>query len=329
MGNVGLARASAVQDNDVITQTMIAVSPDQMEVQRQARNDRQAEEKRRAEQRWKLREGKRVCEERAAAMEYRKAWVAREKNVQLKKQEQAEHVGSEAIYRRVNSKLANLEVDLFFYHEQLRLYGWRNVYLKNAGYIDNSMYDQKMQCLITQMFDDVLETDCSSLRLVEDSSDSPQPPSYFWASSYMFLPGILDPSVTTQADVKFFLPSEVSRWLSRLHPEPCQCQWCGYCSRKLKEMLDYMPTVGPLAELALGYWDLQAGESLGLTAGPISLTELGIKKVLEYELPQDCLPLTLRLRMKTGPEPRALSGRGQELVRRLRREIMEVQEARG
>ena len=82
--------------------------------------------------------------------------------------------------------------------------------------------------------------------------------------------------------------------------------------------------MGPLAELALGYLDPE-----DLVAGPLSLTELSIKKVLEYELPQDCLPLTLRLRMKTGPEPRALSIWGQELVRRLRREIREVQEARG
>ena len=92
----------------MITQTMAADSPNQMEVQRQARNDRQAEEKRRAEQRWKLREEKRVCEESAAAAEYRpifprEAWLERKKNVQLRKQEQAENVGSEAIYFKVLS----------------------------------------------------------------------------------------------------------------------------------------------------------------------------------------------------------------------------------
>ena len=211
-------------------------------------------------------------------------------------------------------------MNFFFYKEQLRLYTWRNCYLKTAGYIDNFYHDAKMEYLITQMFDDVLETDCNSLRLVEDSCDSTQPPSFFWASPFVFM----DPSVTSQADVKFFLPCGVSRYLYRLHPEPCLCLTCVYCSRKLRALLEYMPTVGPLAELALGYRDPE-----DLVAAPPTLTELSIKKVLECELPQDCLPLTLRLRMKTGPEPRALSAWGQELVRRLRREIREVQEARG
>ena len=285
MGNVGLAMASTDQDKNVNTQTMIAGSPNQIKVQRPAGNDRQAEEKRRAEQRWRLRKEKRVCEERVAAKEYREAWVEREKNVQLKKQEQAEYVGSEAIYRRVNSKLANLEVDFYFYHEQLRLYGWRTVYLKKAGYINKFYHEEKMEHLITQMFDDVLETDCNSLGLVEDSTDSTQPPSYFWASPHVFM----DPSVTIKSFAKFFLPSAVSRCFSRLHPEPCQCQGCEDNTRKVRKFLNYMPTVFPLAERALGYQD--AG---GLAGAPLSLTELGIRKVLECDLAQDCLPLTLR-----------------------------------
>ena len=67
MGNMGLARATTVEPTDLIPQTVLAGSPNQMEVQRQASNDRQAEETRRAGQRWKLREEKRICEERAAA----------------------------------------------------------------------------------------------------------------------------------------------------------------------------------------------------------------------------------------------------------------------
>ena len=49
-------------------------------------------------------------------------------------QAQVENVGSEEIYRRVNNKLAQLEVDPWFYWEQLSIYRWREYYLKNDGF---------------------------------------------------------------------------------------------------------------------------------------------------------------------------------------------------
>ena len=163
--------AVTAPDNDVT-----AGPTQQRKVQGQARGGRQAEENIRAGERWKLKEEKRICEEKASAAEYREALDQRDKNVKLKKQEQWACVGSEALYRRLSTKLTNLEVDLFFYNEQLRLYRWRVEYLKKNGFLPSGIYDYKMHFLITQLFDEILET-------AEDSSGGIDIPADFWATA--------------------------------------------------------------------------------------------------------------------------------------------------
>ena len=51
-------------------------------------------------------------------------WAEKVRNVQV------ERLGSEARYRRINNKLANLEVDPLFYLEQRQIFHWRMTCLR-------------------------------------------------------------------------------------------------------------------------------------------------------------------------------------------------------
>ena len=66
---------------------------------------------------------------------------------------QVEEVGSEVLYKRLDKKMANLEVDHFFYRKQLKLFRLR---YKILGKITRyNMYEKSYIC--SQSFDQVLE----------------------------------------------------------------------------------------------------------------------------------------------------------------------------
>ena len=66
---------------------------------------------------------------------------------------QVEEVGLEVLYKRLDKKMANLEVDPFFYRKQLKLFRMRyNILGKIIRY---NMFEKSYIC--SQSFDQVLE----------------------------------------------------------------------------------------------------------------------------------------------------------------------------
>ena len=73
---------------------------------------------------------------------------------QTARQQQVSLVGSETLYNRLDKKLADLEVDAFFYNKQCKLFVWRYRFLK-----ENINYrGEGLSFLSTQCVDQVLKT---------------------------------------------------------------------------------------------------------------------------------------------------------------------------
>ena len=162
-------------------------------------------------------------------------------------------VGSKEIYKRVNNKLANLEVDHFFYREQLKLYEWRHDFLRRNNSPIYSLigpeYGRQLAIVITQNFDQVL-------------SD--------WGPGEFS--NIFDEENNRKALDNFYAPLIVIYWLNNMHDqeaaaEPCQCLQCEENVSKLKPVLHWAPRVVPIVELAMRSYSRQSGCVIRLHSG--------------------------------------------------------------
>ena len=130
-------------------------------------------------------------------------------------------VGSEILYKRLDQKLADLEVDSFFYDKQRSLIQWRTEYLREKAK-DN--YD-KIFFLSTKHFDEAVERHGS-------------PDFVFDVPGYR--------SVGREARTKFLISQ--SHLMSCLHKEhtdgPCECGSCDWWnSNVFRESAPFMDLI--------------------------------------------------------------------------------------
>ena len=225
--------------------------------------------------------------------------------IEDKRKEQEELLGSKALFRRLDHNLKILKIDPLFFYQQVSLYMWRKHFWKRF-LKDNSAFETEMILgfLATQisLANPVAQ---SWLEMVANLKFSPDQLRLGWEAGGRFLATALC----------------VSR-LTNLHRPPlnqiqsnCQCQSvycrCNECMDNLhqaKRMITLPgshPSSASLTVLAI--W------SIPFLAMP-SLKEISMRRVLELELDQSTLPQTVRRSMREGPQPK-LGTRADFMVR--------------
>ena len=289
--------------------------------------DKIAEEKSKAAENWKAREEKRKAEEKVAATCYIRGIEETQMRVREQQQKQLEFINcSEAIFKRVDRKLAKLEVDKFFYQEQQQLYCFRRNFLDATRYYGSSYYRKESEFLVTQMFDEYLEV-MEQFEVAYDPPENTPPghvvylvPTRSRTSPY----AVMDPDLCKESAAKFYVPALTVHYLDQLHRDnedgACMCYNCQLILfNKVKPRLRWIPEAAELAEFLI---------HVIYCVSPPSLKELCLKRVLELELEQESLPETLRETMRRGPEPRELSAKGEVMVRRLKKMVKQLREER-
>ena len=207
------------------------------------------------------------------------------------RQEQIKFLGSEAMYIKVDSKLKKLEVDPFFYVEQLRLFGWRHDFI-----FDDTRFNHKEICqpnllafIVTQSFDQFVKMTESELVAINQG-------------------------VPQEAMTKFGVPIWCFKKLKQLrnHEELawCTCPECLESRRSLRIAFTTNPETIALTELEIRNID-------DFQSAPKSLKEICMRKVLEFELDEDTLPLTVKVQLKTGPFPKMLKEKPKRMLEQL------------
>ena len=205
------------------------------------------------------------------------------------KERQIKLVGSEAIYKRVNNKMAQLEADPLFFWEQLKIYIWRVKYIKKKLLSESLLNIDGLA--IPQSFDQFLNGNIKAEEFNKEIS----------AKSCRIFVSSLETILCL-----FFL--------DRNKTESYE-EFPGNNGEHLQSLLRNNPIIAELAELAIQSTPL--GFESPLTYSVRSLRETCKRRVLELELGQDCLPLTLRQGLARGPQLRRLVGREARMVERL------------
>ena len=188
------------------------------------------------------------------------------------RQKQVSLVGSDQLYIRLDSKLANLKIDQFFYSKQLKLMAWRWRFLEKI-IIHNFM---KLSFLSTQP----LEETIAKLESPDFSSES----------SEMYLERGL------RALNMFVIPEHYSRYFwsfKETHYKedgPCECQTCKTDFNFLKLGLQNFPNSAAFITWAI------------CSSSVWTLKDMCMAKVLELGLSPDWLPLSVQKTMEEGPE---------------------------
>ena len=134
-------------------------------------------------------------------------------------------VGSEALYQRVDRKLANLEVDLFFYSDQLWLYEWRKNHL--AQNVNTNLEDDVKSVVTlkefgtTQMFEHFISSGENFDLTVSAflSGWTVTDPDVLFKKQDLFR---IDYDLWKDSIVKFYVPIATQNFLSRLHARPAR-----------------------------------------------------------------------------------------------------------
>ena len=196
-------------------------------------------------------------------------------------------VGSEALYKRLDQKIADLEVEPFFYKKQLRLFQMRCKILRQNA--KNNMFEITFLC--SQRFDQVL----NELEFHQPGQEITE----------------ISIALGKKASAKFAFPTILSNTIFKL--QDCKrsgnCEDCRTNFQTIWQVLTDVPEAGPLAELAIG------------SSLVVSLKTVCVARVLELGLEQDSLPLTVQQSVRRGPEPGVLEARGQRAVDMLHRLI--------
>ena len=190
------------------------------------------------------------------------------------RRKQVEEVGSEALYKRLDKKLALLEVDPFFYRKQMKLYELRYKVLQ-----ENSRYNLiEKSFLITQRFYQVLH----ELEHHQPSQEIDE----------------ISLNAGKEAYYKFSVPLNAKNLLLHFtmlrtrYPASARIASQLTCKSIIKaawELIRETPGAGPLTELAIRVCRVQ------------SLQDVCMARVVELGLEQEGLPLTLRDNLRRGP----------------------------
>ena len=194
--------------------------------------------------------------------------------------------GSVTLYERLNRKLANLEVDPFFFKKQLLLFDLRRNFLSK-----NTRYNHyEISFLSIRMFDQILH-DLKFHNASQEISDTSL-------------------ALGREAMDKFVAPLLISNCLLKiqniksynLNNINAKCQALKLCSKVLSDV----PEVADLAELAI------QRSIVG------SLKFICMARVLELGLKQEGLPLSIKNTIEKGPEDLLLRNTGGKAILMLR-----------
>ena len=214
--------------------------------------------------------------------------------------------GSRDVYRRVDNKLASIEVDPFFYREQKQLFQWRFNFLVNHYLYENMRkHLEKIGILITKKFDQVLENWSLGKQIYNINLSEAE----LQAGKNSF----------NEATIIFSFPFAVMIFFKMPEKHDSNGCNCVQCTARLALLNEIMKTCAgvSLVELVI------RGDPRHHLS-PVSLKEQGMKKVLELGLEEGCLPLTVKEGMRRGPEHKRLNFTGERMLALLQRDIKDI-----
>ena len=249
------------------------------------------------------------------------------------KEKQVRDIGSEEGYRRVDQKLKNLEVDPFFYREQIIIFNSRCWYLLKDLELENRGFGPRnglnLSFMITQDYENTVATIFRNIY-----------------KSFDLTVGLIKSqenyehirTLGTKAWLKFSAPLSSVCLLSHLQLDDQtdhSNEFCNHCLRSvgkqkslqlLKHFLTKYPELAANMELLIqsDAFLYENSEKQPVKNHLKSLSELSIRRVLELGLDQDSLPLTLRQRMRRGPEPRRLTAKEERMVEQLQELVIRI-----
>ena len=210
------------------------------------------------------------------------------------RQQQVTLVGSQTLYKRLDRKLADLEVDPFFYIKQCKLFVWRCQFLQEkTNYRIGEIFFLSARC-----FDQVLKKLDTTRIYLEERPE-------------------LNKSIGWEAASKFLTPDSDKTLMFQLHidKDDGQCE-CGMCKNifelfklRFKQQLESVAFI----DLAIQSCSIR------------SLKTVCIPRMVELGLAQDCLPQSVRENIKNGPELAHVDRRTQrymDIVERVRNLVM-------
>lgn len=214
------------------------------------------------------------------------------------RQTQVDYLGSEAVYKRVNGKLANLEVDPFFYWEQIKLYNWRFEYIIGKV-LNTNVYrpSGEIGFVITQSFDQYLKNGTVPEEVSLESRLT----------------------LAKQAWVMFRGPFTVTSMLLALEMDPTNTIHINM----LKNILAAFPHISSNVKLAIQS-NPERYDFAKRSHQARSLGDSCMRRVLELELVQDGLPLTLQEGLERGPGSGKLQQMEERMMERLETMLQEV-----
>ena len=196
---------------------------------------------------------------------------------EVARNKQVVKVGTEHLYERLNQKFLNLDIDPFFYNQQIYMHRVRREFHKT--YLKPNIHYRDMEeftLLSTQCFDQVL-------RIIESNpEDIPSP---FGISIER----------KSEANIKFLVPSNMFYYTN------CLIHSNSYCNpekalEKLKKLITMYPEAVPLTV------QLVQNKTFH-TFKMRSLKEICMVAVLKLGLPLDTLPQSLQRDLDGSPEP--------------------------
>ena len=184
------------------------------------------------------------------------------------RERQVKRAGSEALYRRLNERFDNLEIEPLFMFRQMLLFKLRREILTDLlTYRIHYNSDAELTLLSTQKFDQVLQE-------IESSGQ------------IRMSPFEIGKERKREAHMKFFASNQIVSLLRRLHPDTfegtCLCDQCNVKLKHLKLAIRRYPEAVKLAEQ--NHLDI-----VFTFYCPRSLKEMCMRQVLQEGLEQDCL----------------------------------------
>ena len=213
-------------------------------------------------------------------------------------------VGSENILKIVNRSLASGVIDPRFFCEQVHLSNWRYVMLRsNFGMND----EEDLGYLMTQRFYEAIQ----SIR-------SPEVPPPRLEGRYTAPSIKTNKSLGWKAAQRYVLPYVTYIYLGRLHLDlkdiksKLSCKKPCLSCRKLVNKITTHIINFPLSIILTAR---MIRTFPGNSVAPRSLKEMCMRRVVELEQDQACLPLSLREDLKKGPEDRKLKPKPDKMLR--------------
>ena len=236
-------------------------------------------------------------------------------------------VGSEALYKRVDQKLKNLEIDQFFYREQVIIFHARLYHLLIDLQLQDiygwALNDKMLQLftMITQNYDDTLlkinRNRSMNFDLTLDLENNQINHREIGRKTWINFVAPLSIVCTLKNHLEHTNDNSKCKVCRKRVEKEKEKQWLNHFIKKYPELAS---NAGLMIHANAFYYEDPKVPKVYLK----SLKELSIRQVLVLGLEQDSLPLSLKQHMMRGPEPRSLNAKEERVVEQLQELVKKI-----